>query len=131
MKLTHGATRFVLLAFGLAIKFPRFLVDDPWAFSRAVFREGRRANLLEREWSSKGYPQLCPVYLSDPFGLFVIMPRCEPAPPLEPYAGPASRAVCPALWAVWPKMPVDNYAFNYGLLKGRLVSFDYGSEGYK
>lgn len=127
-----------MLAFGLAIKFPRFYCEKYtkssvrlcW-FSDWMWRQGRRANLLEREWSRKGYPQLCPVYFADPWGLFVVMPRCKPAPPLESYAGPSARAVCPALWATWPKMPVDNYAFNYGLFKGRLVSFDYGTGGHK
>ena len=65
MRLTRGATRIVLLAFGLAIKFPRFYVggkdDGPRRFNRYVARQGVRANLLEREWSRSGHPQLCPM----------------------------------------------------------------------
>ena len=128
MHLSRGATRGVLITKHLAIKFPRFWRDRK-PFSLRALREGLEANSQERRWSRLSLPELCPVYFADPFGLIVVMPRCEDCPPLEPYIGLASKAICPAQHEVLRQrgLPVDNYAFNYGLLNGRTVCFDYGT----
>jgi hypothetical protein len=125
VKVTWGATRNVMLTKRYVLKVPRFY---PWSW--VLFRLGFHCNRLERRFGGLGHEKLCPVLFADRFGLLVIMPRCEPAKPLEPYRKEASMAMCPVEWQFWSAkgMPFDNYYFNFGYYQGRLVALDYGTD---
>jgi hypothetical protein len=135
MHVSTGATRTVIVTRRFAVKFPRFYrKGHPFEWSR--FLQGLLANLQERYWSRFEYDKLCPIYFADPLGLLVVMPRCKDISPLEPYFGRSSRAMCPVAFESWRSvwlgdgrcdLPVENMACNFGLLRGRLVSFDYGT----
>lgn len=137
MKITNGATRTVLLTKRFAIKLPVFLrITDAGAIARNdrvswwMFKNGFRANRKERRYSRLNHPNLCPVLFADPFGFVVVMPRCTPMHGVKSWRERlAFRALCPveADYLRTQGLPVDNYAFNYGLLNGRVVSFDYGT----
>lgn len=124
-KFTSGATRNVLLTKHYAFKIPRL---SPWSW--ILFRLGFHCNRLERRYGRLGHEKLCPVLFADPFGLLVVMPRCENAKPLEPYRDLASRAMCEVEWDFWNRqgLPFDNYYFNFGYYEGRLVALDYGTD---
>jgi hypothetical protein len=135
MQVKAGATRTAILTKRYAIKLPRFYRRGQ-AFEWSRFLQGLLANLLARSWSRCGCEKLCPVYFADPVGLLVVMPRCAPAPPLDPHFEINSRALCPVAFEGWRgeylgdgrfNLPVENVAANFGYLNGRLVSFDYGS----
>lgn len=127
MQVTWGATRTVILTKRLAIKIPRIYGSER-RFEWLLFKWGFKANRQERQASKWQLSILCPVFLSDPLGLFVVMPRCASATPLDPSRGLGSRALCPVEYSYWAtKAPIDNHAFNYGYLNRRLVSFDYGT----
>jgi hypothetical protein len=124
-KVTRGATRNVLLTSRYAIKIPRVF---PWSW--ILFRLGFQCNRLERRYGCLGHQKLCPVLFADRWGILVIMPRCEPAKPLEPYRDLSSRAMCQVEWDYWNSqgLPFDNYYFNFGYYEGRLVALDYGTD---
>jgi hypothetical protein len=124
-RLTHGATRNVLLTRRYAFKVPRFL---PWSW--ILFRLGFHCNRMERRFGRLGHEKLCPVLFADRFGWLVVMPRCDPAKPLESFRDLASMAMCPVEWYFWNSqgLPFDNYYFNFGIYKGRLVALDYGTD---
>ena len=139
MNITNGSTRTVILTKKLAIKLPIFLrVTDAGAIARSdrvsyrMFKNGVRANRKERETSRLNHPKLCPILFVDPFGLVVIMPRCSRAPRLDHHKECDARAICPVEYEYLRRsgLPIDNYAFNYGLFRGRVVSFDYGTSYY-
>lgn len=129
MKIRAGATRTVILTKRYAFKFPRFYrARREFEWSRILM--GMLANLQERYWAQFNLPQLCPIVFSDPLGLVVVMPRCQPAP--KQFGN--SAIVCPVEFTWWERygsegcrVPVENTAANFGYHMGRLVSFDYGS----
>jgi hypothetical protein len=129
IQIRAGATRTVILTKYLAIKLPRFYRKGR-RFEWSRFLYGLLANLQERYWSRFNCRQLCPVLFSDPLGLIVIMPRCQP---VEKQFG-NSAIVC-AVEFHWferwgtdgARVPIENVAANFGYLDGRLVSFDYGT----
>ena len=112
-RIKRGATRLVFLTEHYAIKIPRF-------YSWSGFLRGLLANLQERLFSITKWPELCPVLFSDPFGLLVIMPRCQPIP---------SYLIQSCLDFIFnnPNIPVENKLDSFGLLDGSIVAIDYGS----
>jgi len=125
VRITWGGTRTVLLTKRYALKVPRFY---PWSW--ILFKLGFHCNRHERKHSQSGHPKLCPVLFADRFGLLVVMPRCTPIVPMEPWKDTASRAMCPVEYAYWQSqgLPFDNYHFNFGRLNGHLVALDYGTD---
>ncbi len=114
--ITTGATRVVILTKKYAFKIPTFAT-----YTR--FLHGLLANVQEVEWSKTGYPELCPVCVSLPLGLLVVMPRCEPLTD-EQYA-----AFDPEQWIDRENyiLPVEAKQDSFGILNGRIVAVDYGS----
>lgn len=119
-RVTTGITRTVFLIGNYAIKVPC------GRYGLAKWLRGRIANLQEREWSQAqkaGVVRgLCPVLLSDPFGFFVIMPRVRTLPrDLSPdgYEMLVDRGDY--------RIPAENKADSFGILKGAIVAIDYGN----
>ena len=71
MEVRWGSYRVALLIKRWAIKFPR---TNSWP----RFQEGLLANRQERKLARNGWPELCPVVFSDPFGLILVMPKARP-----------------------------------------------------
>lgn len=125
MFIRKGSTRTVLIFSQVVIKIPR-LRNNILDFSAyplfAGLYQGLLCNLQERYWSRFNYTQLCPILLSDWFGICVIMPRCEIL----------TEKLSVAEFEDFIKIdngtvPAENVAENFGLLNGRLVIIDYGS----
>lgn len=112
----RGATRWVLLVCGLALKVPR---TTTWR----TFLNGLLANMQEREFSRTGWPELCPVRFSVPGGWLVVMDRARPLDDAE---------WCdfePELFTEHPDytIPVEPKQDSFGVLAGRVVAVDYGT----
>jgi len=111
----EGITRYVLIFDKFVVKFPRFWWNWFW------FLTGLISNLRERGWwkmvrdSEELSPWFCPILFADPFGLIVVMPRCEPitTPELPDYDQLPYKA--------------DYKVCNFGRYKGRVVLLDYAS----
>ena len=107
-----GAFRTVLLIGNFAIKLPRL----------RNFLQGLRCNRWEREMWNYWQPifqwkTLCPVYVSDPLGLFVVMPRA---------IQPVSEEEVDTLPDYYPPISAELKPDDYGCLKGNAVALDYG-----
>ena len=109
-----GATRRVIFVGNwLAVKIPRL----------RVLRAAMCANRWEREVSNVWlpvfrWPHVCPVLLADPFGLFVVMPRCkQPVQPSEVEQVHTSQ---------YPDVTSESKPEDRGYLEGRVVALDYG-----
>ena len=107
-----GAFRFVLLLGAFAFKFPRY----------RNIAAGMRSNRWEREmwknWQPKfKWATLCPVYLADPAGFIVIMPRAQQ---------PVTREEVEAMPDYYPMITSEPKVENYGRLGLRVVALDYG-----
>jgi hypothetical protein len=114
--LRGGATRVVILVGSLAVKIPSF-------HSWRSFLRGLLANMQEREWWRYFRDEkLCPVRGSIPGGWLVIMSRCEPLD--EPLSTTEylefidGNNLC---------LPVEHKGSSFGVLRGRIVTIDYGS----
>ena len=107
-----GAFRTVLLIGNFAVKLPQ----------PRNFLKGMRCNRWEREMWTCWQPifqwkTLCPVYVSDPFGLFILMPRATQ---------PVSVEEIDALPDYHPLISAELKADDYGRLKGHVLALDYG-----
>lgn len=117
LEVCHGATRTVLLTRRLAIKVP--LLVDGW---RGILR-GMLANAQERDFASAEWPELCPILFSLPFGLLVVMPRCQQI----------SSNLPRQFWDHFINnnphyvVPVERKIDSIGWHRGRIVAIDYGS----
>lgn len=108
--------RWVFLTKNYAIKVPRPL----------MLFGGIKSNINEvRVYRKTKDERLCPVLWWLPFGLLVVMPRCEHVQPHlhrdrcfeDGYVKPEHRA---------EEYGEDDHCGNYGLLNGRFVKMDYG-----
>lgn len=114
-RLTTGISRTVYLVGPYAIKLPCA------RYSWRHWLQGLLANLQERTWGRDGRPGFCPVLLSDPLGLVVVMPRCrilERALPGLTYI--AYREVL----GVFAEPKADSWGW---MPSGELVAVDYGN----
>lgn len=111
----QGVSRNVLLTKRFAIKFPRL---SSWR----RFVAGLVSNLQEREFWKKKYPELCPVLLSDPVGLFVVMPRLKLVEVSLPY-----REYMDLVLHKEYCIPVENKIGSFGMYKDKIVAIDYGA----
>jgi hypothetical protein len=107
-----GAFRYVILIGALAVKIPRL----------RNFSGGMRSNRWEREMWQKWRPifrwqTLCPVYLADPAGLFLVMPRAKQ---------PVTSEDVDALPDYYPSVTSETKAEDYGRLGPDIVTLDYG-----
>ncbi|MCF1610092.1 hypothetical protein LQ759_09385 [Serratia marcescens] len=120
MKLiTIGATRYVLIVCGYALKFPRI---SSWQ----SFLAGLLHNMNERVFSTMNIDLLCPVVASVPGGFLNVMPECLVSADCE-------------LLRIWRNLAeqheqscvllgiVEMKPNSIGLLKGRPVAVDYGT----
>lgn len=115
MKLCAGVTRLVLLVGPVAVKVP----NPRWGMIHLV--RGMLANLYERErWAKSRHPMLTPTYVCLPFGLLAVQRRVPISVP-----GRLMREEVDRL----PFIGYDNNGHNAGLLRGKLVLFDYGDCG--
>jgi len=111
-----GATRIVLLTDNYAIKIPNFL--SGWK----LFVKGILANLNEREFWTVADPRykqwLCPIVWGSWGAWIVVMKRANRKPDMDP------RLAFKELEHVVG----DHKEDNYGMLDGRVVMIDYGSD---
>ena len=118
-KICHGSTRIVVCIGSVAIKLPRF---DRWR----NFLLGLLANLQERDFSSCGWPELCPVIWAAPGGFLSLMKRARPMTEAEFEVFD---------WDMWARksleddyfVPVEPKVSSFGWMDGRLVAVDYGN----
>jgi len=119
-----GVTRLVILTKHWAIKFPTPMYG--WKF----FLYGFLANMQEREWA--GFDKrLCPVLRSSKYGIFVIMPRCQPLTDDEftdrihdGWLRLSEEATNESV-----ELPVELKTCSFGWLNGKIVAIDYGGCG--
>jgi hypothetical protein len=78
--LRKGTARWVFLTKQYALKLPRLRLYYAWkSKSWRSSLEGFHANLKERhKWQQSHSAHLCPILLSDHFGLFVVMRYARP-----------------------------------------------------
>lgn len=134
MKISAGATRTVFLTGRWAIKFPRFW-QEGIGIHFSLFWFGMVANQKEYTISLIfDHPRLCPVLYAAPLGLMLVQPRCQPIAGIDAleigFGQISSRALCPVehlRFCEQVSPSIDNWVFNYGLLNGRKVCFDYGT----
>lgn len=101
-----GANRVVLLIGRLAIKLPR----------PSAGRYGFANNRNEARWARE-HESYCPVLWCAPFGVVLIMRRCEPL----------TDAEFNALNAKLPALPgVERKASSWGVHGGKIYAIDYG-----
>ena len=86
------------------------------------FLQALRCNRWEREMWNHWQPifqwkTLCPVYASDPFGLFIVMPRA---------AQPVREEEIDALPDYYPSIDAELKPENHGHQKGTVLILDYG-----
>lgn len=119
-----GCTRIVVLTKRYAFKFPNFL--DGWP---RLFYTGLLANLQEKCFAGVGWPELCPVKWSLPWGFLVVMPRCQVLSDDEflsiDYAEWIKRGedLPKGEWVI----PVEPKSNSFGWYEGRVVAIDYGN----
>ena len=112
----RGTTRTVFLVGRWAFKVP---TGRSWR----LFLSGLLANMQEAEFSSTGWPELCPVRFALPGGFLVVMPRAVTL--TEPMAEDAYERLTQRPDYV---VPAENKPCSWGHLPdGRLVAVDYGS----
>lgn len=111
IQVRSGVSRSVLLVGPLAVKVP-FL--GSWK----RFLYGLLSNLHERQEARRRLPRTCPVLLSDPLGLLVLMPRCAPLP---------EGALTPELYQEFTAAGVqaEPKPCSFGVLRGEVVALDY------
>lgn len=109
-----GVTRHVLLVGPLAVKVPAL-----WSWK--MFLCGLLANMQEREFSSTGWPELCPVLCGIPGGWLIVMRRADDVPETISldYQSLIDR---PAY-----RIPAEAKRSSWGILNGSIVAVDYGS----
>jgi len=115
-RITLGISRTVFLVGRYAIKVP----CGRYGWNKWL--RGLLANLQEREMSKMRDPRLCPVLLSDPLGLVVVMPRvavCQQELTGDEFFWFTHRGEY--------VLPVENKADSFGYLNGALVAVDYGN----
>jgi hypothetical protein len=97
-------------------------------------REGISSNLLEREWSRRGFDELSPVIASNKRGWFVVMRWARPLRDAEweefsrwdenTFMAPCIRFCLQR----HPAIPVEaGRRSSYGVFQGRIVAVDYGT----
>ncbi len=112
----YGTTRAVFLTRRLAFKVP---TPSHWQ----NFLLGLLGNMQERQFSTAGWPELCPVLFSLPGGFLVVMARAEPLTDLEWSMLEYERYVDREDYRV----PVENKRSSFGVYRGKIVAIDYGN----
>lgn len=111
--LRRGMSRTVLLIGPWAVKIPSA------RHGARLFVLGLLGNLNEAErWRLSHHPQLAPVVLCGPLGLWLVMRR---------YRQVLRRRLTPAERATLPFLGLDNNGANVARAAGRLVLVDYGN----
>jgi len=116
VRLLFGTTRMVFLVGDYAIKVPSLA-------EYRLFLCGLLANLQEASFSKTQWDELCPVILSVPLGLMVVMKRCIPLTREQFFSLDYGKFVHKEDYQV----PVENKLDSFGILDGRIVAVDYGS----
>ncbi|HAT4993762.1 TPA: hypothetical protein I9751_002657 [Serratia marcescens] len=114
-----GATRYVLIVCGYALKFPR-------ASSWRSFLAGLLHNMNERAFSRMNIDLLCPIVASAPGGFLNVMPVCQISADCESLriwrSAAEQHEQADVLLGI-----VEMKPDSVGLLHGRLVAVDYGT----
>lgn len=112
-----GASRIVILTRRYAIKIPNFRDDWPRLFCRGIC-----ANMQEVNFAITGWPELCPVLFSLPWGLLLVMPR------LRLLTDDEFVEHIPEGWTDRGDyvIPVEMKSNSFGWLDQRPVAIDYG-----
>ncbi len=120
MKIKYGTTRTVILIGKYAFKFPTIV---EWR----LFLYGLLGNMQERKfWQQQPESQhmMCPVLSAIPGGFVTVMRRATPVSVGEWDTKEKE-------WfdrAVILNIPVENKPDSWGVLEGRVVAIDYGSD---
>lgn len=116
-RICRGATRTVFLAGAYAFKIPS-------CRSWRTFLHGLLSNMQEAEFGRTGWPELCPIRLSLPGGLLIIMDRAEPCEETLTHddycrlTTPQGKGYC---------IPAEWKPDSFGRLRnGCIVAIDYG-----
>jgi len=112
-----GVMREVFLVGRWAIKIPK--LTRGWR----NFLRGLLASIHEREMSTLGWPELCPIVFALPGGWMVIMRRAEPLSDEDFADIDLDRIFMPEDGRVIPGEPKGS---SLGRFKGRIVVVDYG-----
>lgn len=120
-----GCTRTVFLIGKWAIKLP--VMNAVTRRDDSLLR-GMLANIQEAScWAIKETREmLAPVIYCAPFGLFLIMRRCEPLAGELPERE-AKRFYYDSVRETGYMVPVEDKPSSFGYLNGRIVAVDYGS----
>jgi len=117
-----GTTRTVVLLGSVVLKLPK--VHNPGSSYGKLydFIEGMQANIREKKFSQ--HKGLCPLWVSIPFGLLNVMPKCRPMTKDEwdnfnpdLFCGNTEPGVY---------LPIEHKLDSFGRYKGRVVAVDYG-----
>ena len=120
-KVGKGATRNVLVFNSFVVKFPTFL-------SWSLFLRGLLANMQEALFSGVD-DSLCPVLYANKFGFMLIMPKAAVIPCSVNWAGFSNYLHSRYDGAQMSEFILsDLKPSNWGILKGKLVKIDYGSD---
>lgn len=121
----RGCTRTVFLIGKWAMKLP--VMNAVTRRDDSLLR-GMLANIQEaRCWVIKEMrPMLAPVIYCAPFGLFLVMRRCDPLQ-TELTDLEAKRFYYDSVRETGYMVPVEDKPSSFGYLDGRLVAVDYGS----
>lgn len=129
MKILHGRTRMVILTKRYAVKIPQMK-----KFKN--FLLGLLSNMQEVAISKSNDERLCPVKFYLPFGLLLIMPKCDMIS-VEFYDNMDKSKFWPNESEDYhPKnmcerailnAPVENKPDSFGRYNNKIVAIDYGS----
>ena len=111
-----GVFRRVLFVGNLALKVPRL----------RTLLAGMRCNRWEREmwqyWRPIfGWKNLCPIYVADPLGVLVIMPRAKQPVTFEDVVKATSGE-----YDYYPDITAETKTDDYGWVGNRILALDYG-----
>lgn len=97
---------------------PNFL--DGWP---RLFYQGLLANMQERVFAAAGWPELCPVLFSIPWGFLVVMPR------LRELTDDEFLEFDSKVWADRGDyvIPVEHKTNSFGWQGDKIVAIDYGN----
>jgi len=80
MKISFGCHRLVFIFKRIVIKFPNFyytIMYKPHLYYLSWFLKGIKGNIQESKLSKMKYKHYCPIIISCPIGLFIIMKKAD------------------------------------------------------
>lgn len=117
-KIMRGSSRIAIILWGIyVLKIPNFS-------SYIQFLYGMISNLQEKNFSSCGWTQLCPIIIAGKSGLWAIMPYARPLTDDEWQTFNYDAFMAQDEYLVL--IPVEKKRDSFGVLYGKVVAVDYG-----